>query len=367
MEQFLVFVKKECLHILRDRRTLFILFGMPIVQIVIFGFALSNEVKNSTIAILDPSKDAASLQLTERFEASKYFDIQKNLNTIGDIEKSFREGKIKMAIVFPENFREDLLHTNKAQIQFISDASDPNIGTTLINYANAILGDYQNELSGQNLPYTIKTEVRMLYNPQLKAAFNFVPGVMAMVLMLVCTMMTSISIVKEKEMGTMEVLLVSPLRPILMVVSKAIPYLFLSIINISTILLLSVYVLEVPIQGSLFLLMAESTLFIITSLALGLLISAGAASQQTAMFISLVGLFMPTLVFSGFMFPIDNMPIPLQVISNVVPAKWFFYIVKSIMIKGLGFKAIWKETLILFGMTIFLLAISIKKFKIRLS
>lgn len=367
MKQFLVFVKKECLHIWRDKRTLFILFGMPIVQIIIFGFALSNEVKNSTIAILDPSKDEASIALTHKIEASKYFDIEKNLNTYQDIEKAFKEGKIKMAIVFPENFRENLLHTNSSQIQFISDASDPNTGTTLINYANAILGDYQNDLIGKDLPYTIKTEVRMLYNPQLKAAFNFVPGVMAMVLMLVCTMMTSISIVKEKEMGTMEIILVSPLRPILMIVAKAIPYLFLSLINISTILLLSVFVLEVPIEGSLLLLMAESTLFIITSLALGLLISSGAANQQTAMFISLVGLFMPTLVFSGFMFPIDNMPIPLQVISNIIPAKWFFYIVKSVMIKGLGFKAIWKETLILTGMTIFLLVISIKKFKIRLA
>jgi len=367
MKQFLVFVKKECLHIWRDKRTLFILFGMPIVQIIIFGFALSNEVKNSTIAILDPSKDEASTALTHKIEASKYFDIEKNLHTYQEIEAAFKEGKIKMAIVFPENFRENLLHTNAAQIQFISDASDPNTGTTLINYANAILGDYQNDLIGKDMPYTIKTEIRMLYNPQLKAAFNFVPGVMAMVLMLVCTMMTSISIVKEKEMGTMEIILVSPLRPILMIVAKAIPYLFLSLINISTILLLSVFVLEVPIEGSLLLLMAESTLFIITSLALGLLISSGAANQQTAMFISLVGLFMPTLVFSGFMFPIDNMPIPLQVISNIIPAKWFFYIVKSVMIKGLGFKAIWKETLILTGMTIFLLVISIKKFKIRLA
>jgi ABC-2 type transport system permease protein len=207
----------------------------------------------------------------------------------------------------------------------------------------------------------------MLYNPQLKGAYNFVPGVMAMVLMLVCTMMTAITIVREKERGTMEVMLVSPVQPIKIILAKAVPYLLLSIFNIISILLLSVFVLDVPIKGSLFLLMAEGTLFIITCLSFGLLISNVTASQQTAMFISLMGMFLPTIMLSGFMFPIENMPLLLRIISNIVPAKWFFIIVKSVMIKGLGLKFIWKETLILLGMTLFLLGLSLKNFKIRLA
>ena len=368
MKQFFAFVKKEFYHIWRDKQTLLILFGMPIAQIMIFGFALTNEVKNAKIAVLDPSKDISSTTLIQRIEASRYFDILKNLQTQAEIEDAFKEGKIKLAIIFPQQFREDLLHSNTTTIQFIADASDPNIATTLTSYANAIVQDYQQEMDGLNkLPYTIQMDVRMLYNPQLKGAYNFVPGVMAMILLLVCTLMTSIAIVREKERGTMEILLASPLKPILVILAKAIPYLTLSMINIASILLLSVFVLELPIEGSLPLLVGESILFTITSLSLGLLISSVTASQQVAMMISLVGMFLPTLMFSGFMFPIENMPIPLQVISNAVPAKWYFYIVKAVMIKGLGISAIWKETLILSGMTIFLLALSIKKYKIRLA
>jgi ABC-2 type transport system permease protein len=207
----------------------------------------------------------------------------------------------------------------------------------------------------------------MLYNPQLKGAYSFVPGVMAMVLMLVCTMMTAITVVREKEMGTMEIMLVSPIKPLRIVVAKAVPYLLLSIINISSILLLSVFVLDVPIRGFLPLLVFESILFTLTCLAFGLLISSSTDSQQTAMFISLTGMFLPTIMLSGFMFPIENMPLPLRILSNIVPAKWFYYIVKEVMIKGLGMAAVWKETLILTGMMVFLLLLAIKRFKIRLA
>ena len=222
-------------------------------------------------------------------------------------------------------------------------------------------------LKNNSIPYRIVPEVRMLYNPELKGAPNFVPGVMALVMMLICVMMTSVSIVKEKEKGTMEVLLVSPFRPILVILSKAVPYLLISLVNVSIILVLSVYLLDLPINGSILLLFAESTLLIITALSLGLLISTVTDSQQAAMLLSMMGMMLPTVFFSGFMFPIENMPWPLQMISNIVPAKWYYIIVKSIMIKGLGFSAIWKETLILFGMTVFLLTISLRKFKIRLA
>jgi len=367
MRQFLSFVKKEFYHIIRDKQTLFILLGMPIVQITIFGFALTNEVKNARFAVLDLAKDVASGQLVNQLEASTYFDFDKSILTYQDVAKTFQKGDAKLVVVIPPSFAADLLHFNKAQVQLIADAADPNTATTLVNYATAIIRDYQARLTqNAELPYTIKVEQRMLYNPQLKGAYSFVPGVMAMVLMLVCTLMTAITIVREKETGTMEVILVSPVWPLKMIVAKAIPYLLLSIINIISILLLSVFVLEVPIKGSLALLVAEGILFIVTCLAFGMLISNSTTSQQTAMFISLVGMFLPTVMLSGFMFPIENMPLVLQIVSNAIPAKWFYIIVKSVMIKGVGIQYIWKETLILVGMTVLLLGLSIKNFKIRL-
>jgi len=368
MKQFLVFIRKEWSHIWRDPKTLFILFGMPIVQITIFGFALTNEVKNAKIAIVDPSKDVSTAALINRIEASRYFEVKDYVTSYSDIETKFKEGKIKIAIVFPQKFNQTIAHTNTAQIQIIADASDPNTATVLTNYASVIIQDWQKELNkNKKYPYTITSEVRMLYNPELKGAFNFVPGVMAMVLMLVSTLMTSIAIVREKELGMMEVLLVSPLKPIIIILAKTIPYLVLSLVNILSILLLSVFALELPIAGSLPLLIGLSLLFTITSLSLGLLISSVTNSQQVAMLISLMGLFLPTLMLSGFMFPIENMPLPLRFLSNFVPAKWYYFIVKAVMIKGLGLKAIWKETSVLIGMTIFLIVVSIRKYNVRLS
>jgi ABC-2 type transport system permease protein len=368
MKQFRSFVKKEFHHILRDRRTMFILLFMPVAQIIIFGFALTNEVKNSQIAVMDNARDGASASLIAQVSKSRYFNVEQVVYTKEEIEAAFQRGKIKMVMVLPQNFESDLQHLNHSQVQLIADASDPNVASTLTNYATAIILDYQDRITNERkLPYTIDTEIRMLYNPQGKGAYSFVPGVMAMVLMLVCTMMTAITVVREKEMGTMEVMLVSPVQPLKIIVAKAVPYLLLSLINVSSILLLSVFVLDVPINGSLVLLIAESILFTLTCLAFGLLISTITDSQQTAMFISLTGMFLPTVMLSGFMFPVENMPLVLQVISNLVPAKWFYTIVKNAMIKGTGFDMVWKETLILVFMLLFLLGLAIKKFKIRLA
>lgn len=367
MKQFIFYIQKEFYHLWRDKKTMLILFGMPLMQILIFGFALTNEVKNTRIAILDNSKDEVTVAIINQLNASRYFDIVKNINGEKELESAFREGKIKLAVIFPSQFQRSLLHTNKAGVQLIADATDPNVANTLTNYATAVIRDYQSNMKGhQDFPYTIKTETRMLYNPQMKGSYNFVPGVMAMVLMLVCAMMTSISIVREKEIGTMEVILVSPMVPMRVIIAKMVPYFLLSSVNIASILLLSVFVLDVPIQGNLALLVGECLFFTINALALGLLISSVANSQQTAMLISLMGLFLPTVMLSGFMFPIENMPLPLQIVSNVVPAKWFYIIVKTVMIKGLGFSFVWKETLVLAGMTLFFMMVSIKKFKTRL-
>ncbi len=367
MKKFLAFVRKEFYHVFRDRKTLLMLFGLPIVQIVLFGFALTNEIKNSKIVVCDYAKDAASQRIIEALAASTSFEIEQSLLSHDQIERSFQEGKTKLVVVFPDGFNDDLQRFNKAQIQVIADASDPNTATTLTNYVNNIVLDYQKQLMPTNpLPYQIIPETRMLYNPELKGATNFVPGVMALVLLLVCVLMTSVSIVREKELGTMEVLLVSPFNPFLVIISKAVPYFMLSLLNLTVILLLSVFLLDMPFEGSVLLLFAESSLLILTALSLGLLISNSTDSQQSAMLISLMGMLIPTMLLTGFMFPLENMPMPLQIIANIVPSKWYYIIVKSIMIKGLGFAAIWKETLILAAMTVFLLVVSFKRFKVRL-
>ncbi len=368
MKQFLAFVRKEFLHVFRDPKTLLLLFGMPIAQIVLFGFALSNEIKNTRIVVCDYAHDGATQNIITRLEASRYFEIEQALPGHTEIERAFQKGKIKLAVIFPAGFEQDLLHLNKAQVQIIADGSDPNTASTLTQYAGAILRDYQESLKRESaIPYKIDTETRMIYNPELKGVTNFVPGVMALVLVLICVLMTSVSIVREKERGTMEILLVSPFHPFLVLISKAVPYLVLSLFNLVIILLLSVHALDMPVKGSILLLFGESTLLVMTALSLGLLISNVTDSQQSAMMISLMGMLLPVMLFTGFMFPLENMPWPLQVISNIVPSKWYYIIVKAIMIKGLGLHAVWKETLILLGMTVFLQVLSLKRFKTRLA
>jgi len=372
MNQFLTFVRKEFYHVFRDKKSLLMLFGVPIAQILLFGFALTNEIKNSSIAIFDFSNDEISRQLVQKVSESSYFDVTSltisSKNPEMDIEKVFQKQGAKIAIVIPRNFGQELMHQNKGQVQLIADASDPNTANTLVLYASNIIIDYQKEITGvSQFPYQITTEMRMLYNPELKGATNFVPGVMALVLSLICVLMTSVSIVREKENGTMEILLVSPFNPLMVVISKAVPYFLLSLVNLTMILILSVFLLDMPMNGSIFLLYFESTLLILTALAMGLLISNVTGSQQLAMMISLMGMLLPTLLFAGFMFPLENMPQPLQIFANIVPAKWYYIIVKNIMIKGLGITAIWKETLILAGMAVFFMTLSIKKFDVRLS
>ena len=367
MKRFIGFIKKEFYHIFRDKRSLFILFGMPIAQIMLFGFAITNEINNVNIAILDHSKEVTTQEIINKIGASKYFSIKASILNEADIETAFQKGIIKAVLIFEKDFSKNLGKKNSATVQVIADATDPNTANTISNYINAILQNYQQEINKTvKTPYQIVSKTRMVYNPELKSVFMFVPGVMTIILMLVSAMMTSISITREKELGTMEILLVSPLKPFQVIIGKVVPYIFLSIINAIIIVLLSIFVFKMPVQGSLFLLAIESILFIITSLALGILISTISASQQTAMMISLMALMLPTILLSGFIFPVSSMPLPLQIISYIIPAKWFIIILKAIMLKGVGISFIWKETLILVGMTLIFIALSVKKYKIRL-
>ncbi len=367
MKRFIGFIKKEFYHIFRDRRSLFILFGMPIVQVLLFGFAITNEINNVDIAILDHSKDATTKEIINKIAASKYFSIKQFINNEAAIENAFKKGQIKAVLNFEKDFSKKLITERKATIQILTDATDPNTANTISNYTSSILKNYQQGINKDiELSYQIVPKTRLAYNPELKSVFMFVPGVMTIILMLVSAMMTSISITREKELGTMEILLVSPLKPFQVIVGKVVPYIFLSVINAVVIIVLSIFVFQMPVQGSLFLLGAESILFIINALSLGILISTVAATQQTAMMVSLMGLMLPVILLSGFIFPISSMPFPLQVISNIIPAKWFIIILKGIMLKGVGLAYVWKETLILLVMTSFFITLSVKKYKIRL-
>ena len=365
MKQLITFVRKEFLHVLRDKRTLLILFGMPVVQILLFGFALSTEVKNTKIAVLNQDKTQASANLVSKIDANQYFDFERNLKSIHEAEEAFKSGKIKMILVIPADFSHNIVTGKKAQLQLITDGADLNLANQIYNFMSNIIADYYGQ---QTLKprLGIQPEIRMLYNPQLKGAPNFVPGVMAFILLIICVLMTAIAIVREKETGTMEVLLVSPMKPYVIILAKAIPYFILSVIILISILILSVSVLDLPIKGNLLLLFGISIIFIITNLLIGIVISILTDTQQTAMLISLIGTMLPTLMLSGFMFPVENMPVPLQMVGNVIPAKWYYEIVKNIMIKGTGLEVIWKHVLVLLGMMTVLFVVAVKRFKIRL-
>lgn len=366
MKQFIAFVRKEFFHIFRDRRTMLILLGMPVVQIILFGFAISTEVKNVRVAVLDPNNDVMTRRIIDRIDASEYFTVNRLLHSPQEVETAFREGDTDLAIVFGTRFI-DRLYAGDAEIQLITDATDPNMATTQVNYATGIIATVQQEMMSAGIATpTIVPDVKLLYNPQMKSTYNFVPGVMGLILMLICAMMTSISIVREKETGTMEILLVSPVRPLFVILSKAVPYFVLSFINLVTILLLSVYVLHVPVAGSLFWLIFVSLLFIFVSLALGLLISSVTRTQVAAMLASGLILMMPTMILSGMIFPIESMPLVLQMVSDVLPARWYIQAVRKLMIEGVDVVHVVKEILILAFMAIVLITISFKKFKNRL-
>jgi ABC-2 type transport system permease protein len=366
MKPFLTFVKKEFYHIFRDARTMMILLVMPIVQIILFGFAITTEVRNVQVSVLDLSKDISTGRIIHELQASEFFNVSE-INSPDEIDEIFKKGKANLVMVFGSRFHENLIHRGEASLQMIADATDPNQASTLVNYAGNILLSYQQELMREyRTPFQIRPEMRMLYNPQMKSAYNFVPGVMGLILMLICAMMTSIAIVREKETGTMEVLLASPIRPIYIILAKMVPYFTLSIVNLTTILLLSVFVLHVPVAGNLILLTLLSLLFIIAGLSLGLLISNVANTQVVAIIISGIGLMMPTMILSGMVFPIESMPPLLQGISAILPVRWFIAAVKKLMIQGVDGIFVVQEFAILIFMTIVLLAVSLKKFKIRL-
>lgn len=374
MKQFLSFIRKEFYHIFRDTRTMLILLVMPIILIILFGYAITTEIKCAPIAVFDQSRDEVTRKIIDHLNASEYFDLYKMIDSNEEAQALFKQNKVKLAIVFPPQYAS----TPDASVQVLADATDPNEATQLTAYATQLIMENgklkmkgtPNQFSTLNSQFSIKEGispvVHLLYNPLMKGAYNFVPGVMGLILLLICALMTSVGIVKEKETGTMEILLVSPMKPIYIILAKAVPYLLLSMVNVATILCLSYFLLGVPIAGSLSLLFAVSILYALVALCLGLLISTIADTQQAAMLISAMLLMLPVILLSGMMFPIENMPDILQWLSNIVPAKWYIIAVKDVMIKGLGAGSILKEISILLLMAVLLVILSVKRFKTRL-
>lgn len=368
--QFIAFFKKEFRYIFRDTWTMIILLILPILMLILFGLGISTEIRNTRVAVFDPSRDVATQQIVNSLSTSEYFIIDHYLSDISEVEQTLKNGDIGIIVVFEPRFNENLNRGN-ATVQLIADGSDPNTASTLVNYATAIInsspiviGNAPTQI-GTPLP-RIHCEIKLLYNPTMKGTYNIVPGVLGIVLMLICTLMTSVAIAREKETGSMEVLLVSPIKPITIIMSKTAPYLILSLFNLISLLLLSVFVLKVPIVGSPVLLIGLSLVFVFVCLSLGVLISIIAPSQIVALLISAVIGVILTLMLSGMIFPIENLPLVLQWLAQIIPAKWFIEAARNVMIKGAGIAAIAKELTVLGGMALFLLALSVKKFNKRI-
>jgi drug efflux transport system permease protein len=366
VKAFLGFVRKEVLHLLRDRQTLAILLLLPLIQVLIFGFAVRTDVRRIPLLIVDPTPDVATLELRDRLAASERFELLAVVPSSQELDALFRSSSIRQAVVLPREVERRLGRRDSLPIQLITDGSDPNTGGIMQGYATAVLQRWYTDATPARAGLRIEPTSRMRYNPTLESAHLFVPGLVAFVLTIMSAMMTAISITREKETGTMEMLLVSPIRPAAIVAGKVTPYIVLAFLSVVLVLVAARTVFGVPLRGSLALLLLECGLYIITALALGIVISTRAPTQRTAMIFALAGLMMPTMLLSGFIFPLDSLPGWLQVISHVVPARWFLQVVRGIMIKGAGLATLWEETLVLVGMTVLFLAVGSRKLAIRL-
>ena len=351
MKQFTSFIIKEAKHIVRDKRTMLILFGMPIIMMLLFGYAITNDIKNVRTVIVMSNADYTTQQAVDRLSVSENFTITRVVATPSDAQKAIREQKADMAIVFGSGYARGL-----SGLQFIVDGADPNMAQQWTNYARAVITNRDGGM----------VNTKLLYNPQMKSAYNFVPAIMGTLLMLVCAMMTSISIVREKEKGTMEVLLVSPVRPLMIIVAKVIPYLVLAFIILIVILLMANFVLGVPVQGSLFWIFVMSTIYILLALSLGLLVSNIAKTQLAALLMSAMLLLMPIVMLSGMIFPIESMPKILQYVSAIIPTRYYTSAMRKLMIMGVGVDQVLHEMMVLISMFVALLGLSLSKFNKRL-
>lgn len=361
------FMVKEMRHLLRDRQTLAILLLLPLAQVILFGFALRTDVNEIRLAIVDPTPDAQTLAIRGRFAGNGRFRLLDAARSLDAVEPDFRQSAADVAIVFPPNFSDQLASGVPTRIEVVSDASDPNAGTTMQSYVSAVIASWQADLSVASGGVQIVPQVRMRFNPSLQSVNLFVPGLIALVVMMVSALMTAISLSREMERGSLEILLVSPLHPWQIIVGKVVPYLVLAFANVATALLSAWVVFHVPFRGSLLLLLGASTLYALVGLALGVLIAALTTSQRAAMMAAMLGTMLPTVMLSGMVFPVASMPVPLQLLSRIIPARWFVVVVRGIMLKGAGLAELWQELAILTVILLVLLVAATRSFKTRLA
>jgi ABC-2 type transport system permease protein len=367
-------LRKEAYHIRRDRRTLGVIIFLPVVQVLLFGFAIRTDVENVRLAIVDPAPDHATLALRNRFAATDNFRLVAVVPRVEALEQLFQRGTAQQAVVFAPGFADRIARGLPAQVLIITDATEPNTGSAAQGYALTVIQAYERDLLEADTARPARTAdvrivpaVRMRFNPTRESSNLFVPGLMAFILTVISALMTAISLAREKETGTLEALLVSPLKPWQIIVGKVLPYLAVGFVSILLVILQARLIFNVPLRGSLLLLLAEGLLFILVSLSLGILISSRTSSQRVAMLGAMIGTMLPTMLLSGFIFPIESMPLPLQIVTNVVPARWFVEIARSIMLKGVGLAYLWQETLVLAGMAAALLIASTRSFSERLA
>ncbi len=361
---FLSFVAKEWRHILRERRTLAMLFAMPLALVMLFGYVISSDIDHTPVAVLDSSHgDPLARRLVRKLAAADQFRIVDNVRREADIDGAFKKGTVKMVIVIPPDFGSDARRYGGTSVQLVTDASDLNVATTIIGYASGIVADLNSELNASHGltggVSPVRTNVRMMYNPELKSAYMFVPGVIALIVMIVAAMMTSVTLAREKETGTLRLLTVSPLKARTIVLGKVLPYFVLTAVNTTVIMLLGTLVFGMPCYGSLWGLALLCGLFILAAIGLGILISSVVKTQQSALTSSLLGLFLPTMLLSGFIFPLDNMPVALQWACQAVPATWFIEGIKGLMLKGQPVSDLWLPLAVLGAMAAVLVGLAL--------
>jgi ABC-2 type transport system permease protein len=364
---FLAILRKEFRQILRDTMTLLFVFLMPIMLVILFGYTIKNEINNANIAVLDYSQGIHSRHLINSLTASGYFTVHRDFSDEKDAESFFRKGTGSMLVVIPTNFEEDILKNGRTKIQLVMDASDLNVSTTLVSYANQVITQYKKSLKQVDVDVQpVDIRIKMQYNPRLESAYMFIPGNIALIMILITSLMTSITLSKERETGSWRLLAITPANQYVIVLGKIIPYMILSLICTAIIIFLGIVIFKMPMYGSIVLLLLLCFLFMFTACSLGVLISVLTSSQQVAMLICMLGFFLPTLLLSDFIFPIENMPFVLQILSHVVPAKWFIFALRDIMIKGAGLELLWLPIAILSGLTLSLMALSIRRLHKRI-
>ena len=366
MNALLGLLRKEWYHILRDRRTLFVIIFYPIVQVMLFGSSIRTDVRDVRLAIVDPTPDATTLAIRNRFSAGGVFRIVVVSATDAPLTHFFQTDSVQVAVAFQPRFGERLSRGEPAQVFIFSDATEPNSGMSRQIYVRSVLQGYQSDIGLQPGSIRIVPRVRSRFNPTRVSTNLFVPGLMAVILTIIAALMTALSLTREKETGTMEVLLVSPLRPWQIIIGKVAPYLAIGLLGVLSVYSVARIVFHVPMHGSLALLIAEGMLFILVSLSIGILVSARTSSQRVAMLAAVMITLLPTQMLSGVVFPVESMPRLLQWVSAIFPARWFVVIARGVMLKGVGLAYLWQETIILAAMAAVLLLASTHSFKVRL-